>query len=70
MKKALVILTSLACLVFLFSSCRYEKTYYHNRNGKVKHVRASKTPPWFSTREKGYNKKSRRVIKRWDRNFR
>lgn len=59
-----------AIIAISLNGCRYEKTYYHTKNGKVKHVRARKIPPWFKTKERGYNKYSRRVINRWDRGFR
>jgi hypothetical protein len=56
----------------LIGSCKYEKISYHTKNGRVKYVKAKsrKTPAWFYTRERGYNKHARRIINRWDRNFR
>lgn len=68
--KRLLFAGIMAILALSFNSCKYEKTYYHNKNGKVKHVRAHKTPPWFYTKERGYSKYARQVMKRWDRSFR
>jgi hypothetical protein len=70
MKKALLILCPFSVFVLLLSSCRYEKTYYHNKNGHIRHVRAAKYPAWFNGKERGYNKHARRVLRNYDQPYR
>jgi hypothetical protein len=69
MKRTIFTLLSLVIILFMLSGCSHERVYYHNKHGKVKHVRAQKTPAWYATKEKGYSKHARRTMRRWDRNI-
>jgi hypothetical protein len=65
MNKSLI----LCLLIVIISSCGGERNYYHNKNGHVRHVKAKKYPPWYTTGERGYDKYSRRLLTRWDRDL-
>jgi hypothetical protein len=68
MKKTLPVLLLMAIAITL-ASCSYEKTYFHNKNGKIKHVKARNYPAWQNVKEKGYNKRTKRIMRRWDRPY-
>lgn len=70
MRKTLLILGSLAVIACMVSSCGPGRVAYHNRNGRVKYARSRRMLPWFAPAGNGYDKYTRKNMKRWDKSFR
>jgi hypothetical protein len=70
MRKSLFLICFLLLIVEFMSGCRYERIYYHNKNGHYRSARVRRNLPWFNSGEKGYNKPARNTMKFWDRGFR
>ncbi len=70
MRKALLFICACAIVMTVAEGCSADRVAFHNRNGRVKYARGKRMLQWFAPAGSGYDKYSKRNMKRWDKSFR